>query len=532
VNNTNNYNCTPGLVPDSSPSGVSFFSMYLDQITIQYGNTYGQSQSHSAVCPYVFTGAQIASIELNYQVDSFLFVSLLRFQQDTFNIAIKNKTTGFSINSVINYLNILSGYNYKLDTGFLHTLVFEQLTSLRCAGSIKSIQTDIFKNFGNLSISLFLDSLGNFFHQIGIQWMSYLTNGSVVFMRTEIINYTYPDKDFCIFAKFPVNRQIQLFLDASGPNCTLTYAWLDSRMDKDICKNTLMSNDRIKSMIKQCDDVNQKSPNLYPTYPEFYQAKITNMLFLELLPFVFIPCACLIGLFLSWKIIRTIHVNKKRDLKEDFYKYMSANAKFNCLYCLILVFYPITSCNWRLSDHFCSSIFTTQFAQYYKIVMVAYWGEVFKMCANVSYLMMTLNRYMLVGKDHPAFLVKIAKLKLKRVIRGSLLFSVLINIGHGWEYKAVEDQIISNSFTSFYFVVSSQSYSDYPQANQDIPYLVCSIAYFAINFGAFFIINTAIEVEIVRRMQKEFKKRRENGCCECLLLNSIQQKKQLVIKRI
>jgi hypothetical protein len=49
----------------------------------------------------------------------------------------------------------------------------------------------------------------------------------------------------------------------------------------------------------------------------------------------------------------------------------------------------------RLSTTFCSSIFTGQFAQYYKIVMMGWpiWaGEVVKMCANVSYVMMTLNR--------------------------------------------------------------------------------------------------------------------------------------------
>jgi hypothetical protein len=55
--------------------------------------------------------------------------------------------------------------------------------------------------------------------------------------------------------------------------------------------------------------------------------------------------------------------------------------------------------------------------------------------------MMTLNRYLLVGKDHPPWLVRIAKLKFKWVIRGSLFFSGLINIGHGWQYQFVEDQV-------------------------------------------------------------------------------------------
>jgi hypothetical protein len=42
-----------------------------------------------------------------------------------------------------------------------------------------------------------------------------------------------------------------------------------------------------------------------------------------------------------------------------------------------------------------------------------------------------------------------------------------------------------------------------------MPYLIYSIVYFVINFGFFFIINTGIEVKIVRRMHKELAEKRE-----------------------
>jgi hypothetical protein len=237
------------------------------------------------------------------------------------------------------------------------------------------------------------------------------------------------------------------------------------------------------------------------------------MLLIQLVPFVLIPCACLIGLFLNWKIIQTLKDNEKKELKEDFYKYMSANAKFNCLYCLIFVFYPINSCEWRPSYHFCSSVFTTQTAQYFKIIVIAYFGEVFKMCANISYLMMTLNRYLLVGKDHSKWLVTVAKLEFKWVIRGSFLFSVLINIGHGWEYQAIYDlqNIPSDSaFDGFtYLKASDYSYSDYPFANQGQIFFFYTCIYFVINFGLFFLLNTFIEVKIVSRLHKEIVEKRK-----------------------
>jgi hypothetical protein len=152
--------------------------------------------------------------------------------------------------------------------------------------------------------------------------------------------------------------------------------------------------------------------------------------------------------------------------------------------------------------------------------MIAYFGEVVKMCANISYLMMTLNRYLLVGKDHAPWLVKLAKLEFKWVIRTSILFSILINIGHGWEYQAVKDLLIRLNIGRFfnhqlggdysiYTQANGLSYSDYPEANKDQSYFIYSIVYFCLNFGVFFILNTTVEVKIVRRMHKELQEKRE-----------------------
>jgi hypothetical protein len=143
--------------------------------------------------------------------------------------------------------------------------------------------------------------------------------------------------------------------------------------------------------------------------------------------------------------------------------------------------------------------------------MMAYFDEVVKMSANISYLMMTLSRYLLVGKNHPPWLVTLGKLEFKWVIRGSILFSALINIGHGWQYQAVEDLYFFSGMTAshsnIYINLNGGSDSDYPQANQETAYFIYSIVYFCINFGVFFILNTGLEVKIVRRMQNNWKTR-------------------------
>jgi hypothetical protein len=450
----------------------------------------------------VFKNAQLTEMDLHFQVDSFMFVNLFGFQEVNDRL---------SINSMIFLFYVRSGYNYKLDTILLNPLVFEQTDGFCFYGTINLIQTDIFKHFTYLDNVIFhLTSLGNFFHKISIDWMNYLNYGTTVKFYSTKINYTYPNQDFCIFSEFPFSRNISLVLDSPESHISLTYMWLCKKgcMTSGFAFNQTVDLAVFEAKLNFCNVI----PNLndYPLYADYYQTNLIEMLLMDLVPFVFIPCACLIGLFFNWKIIHTIKANEKRELKEDFYKYMSANAKFNCLYCLILVFYPMTSCNWRQNYLFCSSIFTTQFVQYYKIVMIAYFGELIKMCANICYLMMTLNRYLLVGQNHAPWLVTIAKLQFKWVIGGSFIFSALINIGHGWEYQVVENYaIIHSMYRTFDGYLNGYSYSNYPLANQGTIYFIFSIVYFVINFGAFFILNTILEVKIVRRLQKELKEKRE-----------------------
>jgi hypothetical protein len=517
------YACSPKLILDSPLTNSTSLFSFVGSLFLHNGNTYNEAQQ--PLCPYIFRNSRLVGFELEGQVDSFLYVNLLQFNKT--NLFKDNVT---SIDSRIDELTIINSYNYKVDESLVHPLVFKHLSLLKICNMIASIEPELFINLKNLyNINLCLDSVGNFFHQVGIEWMAYigLQGAKNVTLQLSTLDrnsssfYGYPDRDFCIFAPFLNYTQFsQIWIYDDVPGCTLTFSWLQSLgwLPYPLCNSTHVDKEtRIQTMLKQCElEAGNTNKVSYQIYSDFYQTKILNMLFIELVPFVLIPCFCLIGLLLNWKIIQTLKDNEKKELKEDFYKYMSANAKFNCLYCLIFIFYPMTSCNWNASIHFCSTIYTSQFVQYFKIVMMAYFGEVIKMCANISYLMMTLNRYLLVGKDHVPWLVTIAKLEFKWVIRKSFLFSALINIGHGWEYRATDFVIFADLyFTNVYEgntynpKINGYSYSNYPLANQGWAYFYFSIVYFVINFCFFFIFNTALEVKIVRRLHKELKEKRE-----------------------
>jgi hypothetical protein len=195
---------------------------------------------------------------------------------------------------------------------------------------------------------------------------------------------------------------------------------------------------------------------------------------------------------------------------------MKANAVFNCIYCVVYMFYPMNSCLEYVGGTFCSSIYNTQFAQYFKIVVLTYFGETIKMCANITYIMMTLNRYMLIGKEQAPWLVAIAKLEFSWVIRGSFLLSALINIGHGFEYTIISSAYSPYTSNHFHILLyqynrfDSKAYiSQYPSVNTDTYSFVCSVIYFTINVVVFFFINTLIEVQILNRMRKELGEKRK-----------------------
>jgi hypothetical protein len=79
----------------------------------------------------------------------------------------------------------------------------------------------------------------------------------------------------------------------------------------------------------------------------------------DLLVFVCMPCACIIGLILNIRVVGVIKKNQTNVFKEDFYIYMRLNSKFNCANCLIFSFYSINYCNQFNSDYFCSYFFSS-----------------------------------------------------------------------------------------------------------------------------------------------------------------------------
>jgi hypothetical protein len=225
-NNTppSEYSCGTDMIPDHA-SQATLFQLF-GEFSIS------ESRYDGEVCPHFFKNAVVQKLTLDGQVASFLYTQLLRFTYQASN------TTLPSINSLVRKLNVY-GYNYKVDTGLLHPLVFEKVNELTFKATVGSVQTDLFKHFSQLSqVTFYLNSAGKFYHEIGIEWMKSLPTTGVLLevsgeelyqddhVVMQAIIYMYPDKDLCLFAGFPQNSSVYLYSTDLGLNCTSTFKWL------------------------------------------------------------------------------------------------------------------------------------------------------------------------------------------------------------------------------------------------------------------------------------------------------------------
>jgi hypothetical protein len=235
-------------------------------------------------------------------------------------------------------------------------------------------------------------------------------------------------------------------------------------------------------------------------HAEYYQVGFIFEFVQDIFIFIAIPVASALGLFLNVLIIRAVHQNQEKDLKDDFYQYMSLNSKFNCLYCIIFLFYPVNSCNDIMTGYFCSSIRTFYVTQLYKIVIVAFFGETFKMCSNIMYTLMNINRYMLIGREHNPTFEKMSKWSINWVIAVTVFTSLLASVAHAFQYELHGYSLYRTLSDNSYIYI----YPYYPAINyHSTAFDAYLFVYFIFNFFVFFVANTFVEVVLVMKLHKE-----------------------------
>jgi hypothetical protein len=132
-------------------------------------------------------------------------------------------------------------------------------------------------------------------------------------------------------------------------------------------------------------------------------------------------------------------------------------------------------------------------------------GELIKMCANIFYILIAVNRYgMLIGREHNPTLEKISKWEMNWVIGVSLASSCLLNIGghifqyflnNGRQYLNVPFVGRRAGLIDHYLY----AYDRYPllnrfNATESVLISAYLLVYFLVSFLLFFALNTTVEI--------------------------------------
>jgi hypothetical protein len=505
--------------------------------------------------PVAFKDAFFVSLEFS-MIDHFVYKTLFEFcpANAIDNLTDLNKQP---LNSTIQHVTI-TGYNIKLDTNVLHLVVFEALQSLTIFGSIGSIDVDFpFSSFKQLfNILIASELLRDFFHRVGMDWSqnlninnnfscqtydsslitTYITelvfSNSTIYTNSNqqlIANYQFPDTDFCIFTKFPVDRIVLLSINYDIQNCSCLFFWLVHNYPYfiqysqqighyEIAKqlNSTFLNCTVKGegFIHQCLNKTEKSKTLCnlnrtQVLQTFYNQQDLEGFKLTLsfetaqyfISVALVPIFCIFGFFFNGLIIYVVRAQTK-ELKETFFHYMKLNSWFNCVYCAVYLTNLMSECIFPMGIY-CSSIRTSRFVQYWKILVIEYFAGAMKICANVTYILMNVNRYMLIGRDHNRALQFISELTPKTVNIFLLLFSGLLSIVKPFQYQ------INYYLDSFdYPIVIDPVQSGYFSLAKAVNTIFSFFLDFTNSF-LFCILSLIIEVVIVNKLKKELKEKEE-----------------------
>lgn len=447
------------------------------------------------LCPYVFNQVFAHRISILDITNSFLNKNSLSFLK-------LNATEYSKENNIVIKNLVLSLKYEALTARIMDKYAFRNVFELRITGFLNGIQTDLFSYFIALkNIDLRVDNFKDFFHK-GNKWMIYLNskwkiknmdnyNEFVTYRKNfltirfeyrkvlTLINqiYEYPNEDFCLFHHFP-HDQINLPMIVPGKriecSCTLLYLiqyyeyyininytantsiyqdsyYYGNLEDTDASYTILYCHDKhLEHKLKDCNfDTRikfcKKDDFLIDSYDSSFNLNNNiDLLFLfKWLQFVFSivlqPILSTLGIINNLLTILVIkNKTKRKNFKDPMYTHIFINSIFNILYCFITEFKLINECLFFTSSVFCSSVYQTEPAQYFKIIFIEYLGNVFKYCKNVSFISFCLSRYILSLNKTKGFYGYFKKINLKLYVFLLVVVSALLSIYKLFEYKVVE----------------------------------------------------------------------------------------------
>jgi hypothetical protein len=416
-------------------------------------------------CPLIFYNSHIKSTSFNYLTSSFVRKNILSFTQLNSNLSIINSTilqADFSL------------YRLNFDLNLFNQHVFKKTTKLDLNGIIYSIQTDLFKYFTQIKLIRLRSQHVKQLFARNNEWLESLNQVYLIIyqMFHQIQFYDYPNKDFCLFHKFPHLKQVLPFLK---PNklaiCSCTELFLIQYSHKynindlirtdfkqndfttsyqlfqyyinDIYNDSKNHNNNIEQMIFECNFTNYLT-NCNPaitsktkeySYFELYDwkelNKLTTLFFTVYLNTIF----SFLDLILNIITILIVKSNVIRKEKNRMYDFLLINSFLSILYIILLLIRLFGVC--ISNDFYCLSenLNESKFNIFYKAIVVLFLGESVKTLYNLGTIAFSLNRYVKIIRNETKIFSKLEKLTYKKYLIFALIFSLFINLYTIFEYN-------------------------------------------------------------------------------------------------
>jgi hypothetical protein len=442
------------------------------------------------VCPYAFLNSRLMQLGLHQITNSLIYKNRLEFLNIDHEIP---SNIGLSIHFLW-YLEITIRLE-ELSSKILYPLIFKHITDLIITGSPTQIQTNLFENFTDIAfVAIHFDNLVSILHD-GLDWISYLNRGLkidfgeysdleqnsdriVIVQFKEIIvshltrAYTYPDEDLCLFKNFPHKQLVIPSMPDLEENvqCTCTFLWLIKNYE--IYFNLSSTNPRLSShyenyfenasfrhclknystLYDSCQFESKFNRCLTTSFKRTLQNEftVTRVYFLlewlkliiEVYAKTFFSILGLLTNFLIMLVIKNRFKTSKKCLQNTMYEHVFYNSVFNFSFCLINSLSLMNVCVFPKSS-FCSSVYKTNGAQYFKIVFVLFLGNSIRLCCNFSFIYFALSRLYISTSKKPRLFLLLQSVNLK------LFYLIMFGLSSVWSMFKLFEYKPNEAYSSF-----------------------------------------------------------------------------------
>ena len=477
------------------------------------------SDRKEGVCDLAFRYANIGRVKFFRLADTYFKTNLIRFQQSKYE----------SINSTVTYFVLDECYDIDLDSNLMNRNVFEKVNNIWILGELRSIETDLFKPFRNIrSIVLLKSIFFRLLHAQGNGWIRSINSDLNVNLsnctqidenrdRLTIIRNVKIDKedpiyndekeDFCLFSNFPFNQMVVLegfFLQESCMHLWITHHSNILQTPDHKCNQYLLTGSKckFKQIIARC---NKASFSLRKNHRQNKYTSIDKMVITEFLLLVVLsPLISLIGIVTNTLIVLVIvYKDNQKDMKEKQYKYMAIHSVINILIYLVHLIGLMSECQMPYGL-FCSSIRHHVVIQYFKIILVEYFGFFFRLISNFTYVAFGINRLSLVGKDHNKLTKFFSEVEVKKYLAVCIILSGGLSVIKALRYDV--NTIMLEESTPIVFNQDLFRKESKTSFNLKIIFnFICDF----INYVLFVIANFIIDVILLKKLKEVMQEREE-----------------------